>query len=119
MVFFRLGGSCHGRAGSSRPPHQLSLGSGVREPLPLEGDTARPRCGERDRPRWELTIRESASTRDGDGLRVVDPLESTRRRYSMPPVSGEEDKGVVRFEDTDGPKGDNILTAVDDSEDEL
>ena len=29
MVFFRLGGSFHGRATSSRFPHQLSLGSGV------------------------------------------------------------------------------------------
>ena len=29
MVFFRLGGSCHGRARSSRLPHQLSFGSGV------------------------------------------------------------------------------------------
>lgn len=28
MVFFRLGGSCHGRVRISRLPHQLSLGSG-------------------------------------------------------------------------------------------
>jgi hypothetical protein len=37
----------------------------------------------------------------------------------MSPVFGEEDKGVVRFEDTDGFKGDDILAVVDDSEDEL
>lgn len=36
----------------------------------------------------------------------------------MPPVSGEEDKGVVRFEDIDGFKGDNFVV-VDESEDEL
>jgi hypothetical protein len=34
-------------------------------------------------------------------------------------VSGEEDKGVVRFGDSDGFKGDDIFTIVDDSEDEL
>lgn len=62
---------------------------------------------------------EIASIRDGDGLRVVDPLESTRKRFPMSPLSGEEDKGVVRFEDTDGFKGDDIFTAADDSEDEL
>lgn len=49
----------------------------------------------------------------------MDPVESTRRRYSIPPVSGEEDKGVDRFEDTNGFKGDDIFTVVDDSEDEL
>ena len=64
-----------------------------------------------------LANRESASARDGDGLRTVDPVESTRRRSSIPPVPGEEDKGVVRFEDTDGFKGDDIFVA-DDSEDE-
>ena len=90
--------------------------------LRLKGDTARPRCGEGDRPRCRelvVTIRESASIRDGDGLRVVDPLESTRKRFPMSPASGEGDKGVVRFEVTDGFKGDDILTVVDDSEDEL
>ena len=46
---------------------------------------------------------------------MVDPVESTRNRCSMPPVSGEEDNGVVRFEF----KGDDILVGVDDSEDEL
>lgn len=66
-----------------------------------------------------VTIRESASARDGDGLRVVDPVESTRKRYSIPPLSGEEDRGVVRFENADGFKGDGIFTAVDDSEEEL
>ena len=65
-----------------------------------------------------LTIRESASARDGDGLRVVDPVESTRRRPSIPPVPGEEDKGVVRFEGADGFKGDDVFVVVDDSEDE-
>lgn len=60
-----------------------------------------------------------ASTRDGDGLRVVDPVESTRKRSSIDPASGEEDKGVVRFGDTNGFKGDDIFTVVDDSEDEL
>ena len=59
----------------------------------------------------------SASARDGDGLRAVDPVESTRKRSPMSLVSGEEDKGVVRFED--GFKGDDIFTGVDDSEDEL
>ena len=62
--------------------------------------------------------RESASPRDGEGLRVVDPVESTRRRCSMPPVSGEEDKGVDRFGD-DGFRGDEFFVVVDDSEDEL
>ena len=66
-----------------------------------------------------VTIRESASIRDGDGLRVVDPLESTRKRFAMSPLSGEEDKGVVRFEVTDGFKGDGIFTVAGDSEDEL
>jgi len=65
------------------------------------------------------TIRESAPIRDGDGLRVVDPLESTCKRFPMSPVSGEEDKGVVRFEDTNGFKGDDVFTVVDDSEDEV
>jgi len=65
-----------------------------------------------------LTNRESASARDGDGLRVVDPVESTRRRSSIPPVAGEEDKGVVRFGDADGFKGDDVFVVVDDSEDE-
>ena len=46
---------------------------------------------------------------------MVDPVESTRNRCSMPPVSGEEDNGVVCFEF----KGDDILVGVDDSEDEL
>lgn len=65
-----------------------------------------------------LTNRESASTRDGDGLRAVDPVELTRRRSSIPPVPGEEDTGVDRVEDADGFKGDGILVVVDDSEDE-
>lgn len=64
-----------------------------------------------------IAVRESASIRDGDGLRVVDPVESTRKRSPMSPVSGEDGKGVVRFEDTDGFKGDDIFTVVDDSED--
>lgn len=59
------------------------------------------------------TTRESA---DGDGLRTVDPVESTRRRYSIPPDSGEEDKGVDRFED--GFKGEDIFIDADDPEDE-
>ena len=66
-----------------------------------------------------MTNRASASARDGDGLRAVDVVESTRKRSLMSLVSGEEDKGVVRFEDTDGFKGDDILMGVDDSEDEL
>lgn len=66
-----------------------------------------------------VTIRESASIRDGDGLRVVDPLESTRKRFAISLLSGEEDKGVVRFEVTDWFKGDGIFTVADDSEDEL
>ena len=65
------------------------------------------------------TIRESGSTLGGDRLRAMDPVEWTSKRSSIPPVSGEEDKGVVRFEDTDGFKGDDVLTAVDDSEDEV
>lgn len=121
MVFCFFGGSTHGRAESSRPPHQLLASSEVGRSFPLEGDLAPPRCGEEDRPRLRFIVaatRESASTRDGEGLRIVDPVELTRRRYSMPPVSGEEDKGVVRFEDIDGFKGDDIFV-VDDSEDEL
>ena len=46
----------------------------------------------------------------------MDAVESTRRRSSMPPVLGEEDKGVDRFED--GFKGDDIFVVVDGSEDE-
>jgi len=117
MVFF-FGGLTHGRAGSSRSPHGLVASSGVRESLPLERDLARSLYGEEDRPRWrEFTLagRESASTRDGEGLRAVDAVESTRRRPSMPPMLGEEDKGVDRFED--GFKGDDIFVVVDGSED--
>jgi hypothetical protein len=63
--------------------------------------------------------RESVSTRDGDGLRTVDPVESTRKRYCIPPSSGEEDKGVVRFGDTDGFKGEDFFTVDDDESEEV
>jgi len=119
MVFFRLRGSCHGRAGISRPPHQLSPIAGEWESLPLECGPARSR--EWDRPRWResvLAIRESASSRDGDGLRAVDVVESTRKRRSTS-LSGGEGKGVARFGKTDGFKGEDIFTVDDDSEDEL
>jgi hypothetical protein len=65
-----------------------------------------------------VMIRESASSRAGDGLRAVELVESTRRRYSIPSFSGEEDKGVVRFGEVDGFKGEDIFTVVDDSEDD-
>lgn len=61
--------------------------------------------------------RESVSIRDGDGLRTVDPVESTRKRCSIPLSSGEEDKGVVRL-DMDGFKGEDIFTVDNKSEDE-
>jgi len=92
-VSLLLGCSTHGRAGNSRLSHQLLAGSGVREPLPLEGDR----------------LYGSEFMEDGDGVREVDPMESTRGRPSMLPVPGEEDNGVVRF----------ILVVVDDLEDGL
>ena len=59
-------------------------------------------------------IRESVSSREGDGLRTVEPVELTRKRSWMPLSSGEEDKGVDRF------KGEDALKiVVDESEDEL
>ena len=122
MDFFRTGGSCHGRARSSRLPHQLAAVSGLCESLRLGGDIPRPRCGEGDRPRCRevaVTNRARASARDGDGLRAVEVVESTRKRSGMSLVSGDEDKGVVRFDDTDGFKGDGIFLGEDDSEDEL
>ena len=61
---------------------------------------------------------EGASALDGDRLRVVDPVKSVRRRSSIPPVPGEEDKGVVRFGDADGFKGDDVFVVADDSEGE-
>ena len=48
----------------------------------------------------------------------MDAEESTRSRCSMPPVSGGEDKGVVRFGGVDGFKGDGAFVVADDSEDE-
>ena len=45
-------------------------------------------------------------------------MEWTSKRSSIPPGSG-EDKGVVRFEDIDGFKRDDIFAALDDPEDEL
>lgn len=94
MFFFCLGGSYYVRTSSSWLPHQLSHRSGG-ENLPISGDTACSQSGERDRPRRRqsvLTIRENASIRDGDGLRVANPLESTRKWFPMSPVSGEEHK---------------------------
>ena len=41
------------------------------------------------------------------------------QQFPMFPVSGEEDKGVICLEDTDGLKGGDIFMVVDDSEDEL
>lgn len=66
-----------------------------------------------------MKIRENTSTRAGDGLRTVDPVESPHKRYCIPPSTGEEANGVTRFGDTDGSKGEDVFKIVGESEDEL